>query len=77
MGHIWGPVYILSAFIGIVMYLAVDPAFQEIMPYYRKVAQRAFMFAKNDIMEAEKEADVMRKKIKNESAHAGNAAKKL
>ena len=77
MGHIWGPVYILSAFIGIVMYLAVDPAFQEIMPYYRKVAQRAFMFAKNDIMEAEKEADVMRKKIKNGSTCAGNAAKKL
>lgn len=63
MGNIWGTVYAMGAAVGIILYLVIEPAIQEMLPYYHKCAQRTFMGMKDNIYEAGKEARLAGEKL--------------
>lgn len=52
MGNLWGPAYVICAAVGIITYLMVEPAVQEMLPYYQNCAQRAMMGWKTDASNA-------------------------
>ena len=65
MGNIWGTVYIMSATVGIISYLIIEPTVQEMLPYYRRFTQRTFAYFKRDFLEAEKATQIIGKKMEN------------
>lgn len=65
MGNIWGTVYIISAAVGIISYLIIEPTVQEMLPYYRRFTQRTFAYFRRDFSETEKEVQVIGEKMKN------------
>ncbi len=56
MGSLYGPVYIICAFLGILLYLAVEPAAMEILPHFRKSVQKGASYMRSDVVQAGKEA---------------------
>ena len=52
MGNLWGPAYVICAAVGIITYLIIEPAVQEMLPYYQNCAQRAMMGWKIDASDA-------------------------
>lgn len=63
MGNLWGPVYAICAGVGIITYLLIEPAVQEMIPYYHNCAQRAMRGMKKDISEVGSEAQIFGKSI--------------
>lgn len=52
MGHIWGTAYILCAFIGILYYISIEPAFVEALPNFKKSVRSGLNYVRNDIVKA-------------------------
>ena len=52
---IWGIVYVLSGFIGIILYLKTEPLVVAAWPFYRKSLNAQISYLKNDISEAGRE----------------------
>lgn len=65
MGNLWGPMYVICAGVGIITYLLIEPAVQEMMPYYQDCAQRTMMGLKKNISEAGKDARIIGKRMEN------------
>lgn len=51
MGSLYGPAYILCAFMGILLYLSIEPALVEALPHFRKSVSRGFQYMQNDFAE--------------------------
>lgn len=56
MGTIFGPLYIICSFVGIMMYLSVEPAFVEILSQIRNVATMSLHHLCGDITHAKRKA---------------------
>nr|WP_317283959.1 hypothetical protein [uncultured Sellimonas sp.] len=65
MGSVWGPVYVLCAFIGIILYLSVEPALVEAFPNWKHSVGYGVNHVKNDFVEAEKSAKKLGVKAQN------------
>ena len=65
MGNIWGTVYIISAAVGIISYLIIEPTVEEMLPDYGRFTQRTFAYFRRDFSETEKEVQVIGEKMKN------------
>ena len=63
MGSLYGPVYIICAFLGILLYLAVEPAAMEILPHFRKSVQKGASHMRSDVVQAGKEAGKLGNRI--------------
>ena len=68
MGMICGPLYIICSFVGIMLYLAVEPAFIESLHQFRLVASKGIKHISNDISHTKREIvevkNVLTKNIK-------------
>ena len=51
MGSLWGTVYIVSAFLGILLYLSVEPATVESITYFKKTLVQAVDYTKKDLIQ--------------------------
>lgn len=76
MGNIWGTVYAMCATVGIILYLVIEPAIQEMLPYYHKCAQRTFMGMKDNIYEAGKETRLAGEKLTDYGKQTMSTVKK-
>lgn len=65
MGNLFGPLYIISAFIGIVLYLSIEPAVIEALPYLRKSVNNGIDYLKRDFIEAGRTANNIRGSASN------------
>lgn len=52
MGMIWGPLYVISSFVGIMLYLSVEPVMLETVAHFKKSIIRAMDYTKNDFIQA-------------------------
>lgn len=52
MGMIWGPLYVISSFMGIMLYLSVEPVMIETGLHLKKSIIRAIDYTKNDFIQA-------------------------
>ena len=52
MGMIWGPVYVLSSFMGIMLYLSVEPVMVETVSCLKNSTIHSINYVKNDFMQA-------------------------
>lgn len=52
MGPIWGTAYVLCAFIGILFYISIEPAFTEVLPHIKKSVRSGLNYVRNDMVEA-------------------------
>lgn len=52
MGAVWGPIYILCAFVGFLFYLSTEPALIERFPQFRNSFNQGVRSIKNDFVEA-------------------------
>lgn len=64
---VWGIVYVLSGFIGIILYLKTEPQVVAALPSYRKSLKAQMSYLKNDIFEAGREG----LEIKNKAGQYG------
>ena len=65
MGTIWGSLYIISSFLGIVMYSSVEPAFLETKNALSRFAKRNINYLNNDLTEAKEHASKIKDTIEN------------
>lgn len=56
MGTIYGPAYIICAFMGILLYLSIEPVLLEALPHMKRSANCGLNYIRNDCVEAEKVA---------------------
>ncbi len=61
MGTIWGSLYIISSFLGIIMYASIEPAFLETKSALLRFTKKSINYLSNDLGEAKEHAS----KIKN------------
>lgn len=52
MGAIWGPLYVICAFISILLYCSVEPAIVEGLPHFGRTLGQGISNAKQDFVEA-------------------------
>lgn len=52
MGCIYGPAYIIGAFMGILFYLSIEPALIEALPHFKKSVRSGLNCMRNDFVEA-------------------------
>lgn len=52
MGMIWGPVYVISSFMGIMLYLSVEPVMLETVSLSKKSTMQSINYVKNDFIQA-------------------------
>ena len=52
MGMIWGPLYVISSFMGIMLYLSVEPVMFETVSHLKKSIIRSIDYTKNDFIQA-------------------------
>ena len=52
MGGIWGAMYIICAFVGLMLYLSVEPAFPETMFHIRKATMKSLSYIGSDVAQA-------------------------
>lgn len=50
MGPIWGPMYVICAFVGVLFYASVEPAIVEALPYIRSSIRSGIGYVKQDVM---------------------------
>lgn len=48
MGNVWGTLYIISSFLGIILYLSIEPVTMEAKLHFKKSMMRAIDYTKND-----------------------------
>lgn len=69
MGNLWGMVYLLTAYIGIMMYIACDPVLEMIWPTLINAVSGTLNYAKRDFeigkIELENISDEIKDKINN------------
>ena len=51
MGSIYGPAYIIGAFMGTLFYLSIEPALIEALPYFKKSVSSGMNCMRNDFVE--------------------------
>lgn len=56
MGMICGPLYVICSFVGIVMYLAVEPAYLETLSHFKSVAAKGLSRLNNEITQTKSKA---------------------
>ncbi len=61
MGSLWGTVYVISSFLGVIMYASVEPAFLETKNAFLRFTKRSVNYLNNDLSQAKEQAT----KIKN------------
>ena len=66
MGDIWGTVYVLSSFLGVLIYLRNEPAIYEIEKNTKKISIEALNYLKQDFNLAKSEFDVFEYQKKQE-----------
>lgn len=74
MGHIFGPIYIISSFIGILLYLSVEPAFVESFNKFKKFVKTSHDNLNSDITSAKTEVESIKNAIHNSEK---NKSKKI
>lgn len=52
MGSIYGPAYIIGAFMGTLFYLSIEPALIEALPHLKKSVSSGLNYMRNDFVEA-------------------------
>ncbi len=52
MGPVWGTVYILCSFMGILFYISIEPAFIEALPYLKKSGRNGLNYLRDDMVKA-------------------------
>ena len=52
MGSVYGPIYIICAFMGILFYLSIEPMVVEHWPYFKKSVKHGANYMKRDFVEA-------------------------
>ena len=65
MGTVFGPLYIICSFVGIMMYLSVEPAFVETLVQVRNVAARGLHRLNGDVSYAKAKAINVKTAISN------------
>ena len=65
MGTVFGPLYIICSFVGIMMYLSVEPAFVETLLQVRNVASRGLHRLSGDVSHAKTKAINVKTAISN------------
>lgn len=65
MGTIFGPLYIICSFVGIMMYLSVEPAFVETLLQVKNVATRGMHRLSGDVSNAKTKVINVKKAISN------------
>ena len=66
MGDIWGTVYVLSSFLGVLIYLRNEPAIYEIEQNTKKISVGAINYLKQDFNIAKSEFDIFEYQKKQE-----------
>lgn len=56
MGSLYGPAYILCAFMGILLYFSIEPAFIEALPNFKKSVDRGLNYVQHDFAQARNSA---------------------
>ena len=65
MGMICGPLYIICAFVGIMLYLSIEPAFIETLSQFRRTALKSLDYIGRDISHAKDKITSIRNVISN------------
>lgn len=63
MGPIWGPIYIICAFVGLLAYVSIEPTIIESIPHYKQIGNRFYARAKADVFHAGQSAQKIGKKV--------------
>lgn len=71
MGSVWGPVYILCATMGIMLYVSVEPGVIEALPYMKHSIALGYNYLQSDYVEVKKAASY----VKNRVVDYGNKSK--
>ena len=69
MGAFWGPLYILCSFIGILMYLSVEPACDEALLQIKYAARKGLNHLNGDVSYAKTKVINAKKQHQKEIAH--------
>ena len=56
MGMICGPLYVICSFVGIMLYLSVEPAFVESLSHFKMAATKGLNYISNDVSQAKSKA---------------------
>ncbi len=65
MGSIWGTIYIISSFLGIIMYASVEPAFLETRKSIYRFAKNSINRLNSDLLGAKQETSKIKSMIDN------------
>lgn len=65
MGSLWGTVYVMSSFLGILMYCSIEPAFLDIKNYFYRFTKKSINYLNNDVQIAKEHASKAKKQIEN------------
>lgn len=63
MGHIYGPIYIISSFIGILFYLSIEPALSEMTNNFKNFTQKSIYKINDDLKSAKNDVHILKEKI--------------
>ncbi len=65
MGSFWGTVYVISSFLGIVMYSSVEPAFMDIKKYIYRFTKKSINYLERDVTVAKEHAIKIKNSVDN------------
>lgn len=69
MGALWGTIYVISSFLGIIMYASIEPAFMEIKSNFYHFTKRSINHLNDDLLQA-KDHTVKTKKLIEEKTNS-------
>lgn len=72
MGSFFGSMYIICAFIGLLLYISIEPAVIEALPYLNYSVNRGLDYVKRDFVEAGNSAKGIHQNIKNRKSNMLN-----
>ncbi len=63
MGSLWGTVFVITSFLGILLYASVEPAFADAKKYFYHFTKKGINYLSNDISGAKEQAIKIKDKI--------------
>lgn len=76
MGSIWGPAYVICAFVGILLYCSVEPAFHQGLTFFGGSLKRGVNHEMQDFVEAKKSVKKVGNTISNLTGNKKNLIEK-
>lgn len=71
MGFIWGPIYVICSFIGIISYIAIEPAFMESRHFVKNFTKNRINHLNNDVIQAKSNVLKVKNNISKKDNNSG------